>query len=238
MKILALDSSAVTASVAIVDDEKIIGESFVNAKLTHSTTLMPMVVSLLECTQTKLSEIDYFAVSSGPGSFTGLRIGIAAIKGMAMAEEKPCVGVSTLEAMAYNLLIKNAIVCSVMDARCSQFYNAIFEVKNGIVKRCCEDRALSVEELKNDLLKNYINKDIILVGDGAKIAYSIYKDNIDNVKIAPELLRYQHASGVAYSAKKKISKDEILSANDLLPTYLRLPQAQRELKNKALKKQG
>lgn len=120
MKILALDSSAVSASAAVLDDDKVLGEFFINTKQTHSQTLMPMVQQVLTQTKTSLEEMDLFAVSAGPGSFTGVRIGVACVKGMAFAQNKPCIGVSTLEAMAYPLSMLNGIICAVMDARCQQ----------------------------------------------------------------------------------------------------------------------
>ena len=128
MKILALDSSAVSASAAVLDDDKVLGEFFINTKQTHSQTLMPMVQQVLIQTKTSLEEIDLFAVSAGPGSFTGVRIGVACVKGMAFAQNKPCIGVSTLEAMAYPLSMLNGIICAVMDARCQQVYHALFRV--------------------------------------------------------------------------------------------------------------
>lgn len=234
MKILSIDSSAKSASVAIVENDKIIGESFVNAKLTHSATLMPMVVSLLECTQEQLNDVDYFAVSAGPGSFTGLRIGVAAVKGMAMAENKPCVAISTLEAMAYNLIDSNALICAVMDARCNQFYNAIFCVKNHQLVRLCEDRALSIEELTTELKEQYADQDIILVGDGGELAYQLLTNQIEGIQLAPNHLLYQRGSGVAMAAQRKIAQGLTTTFSALVPSYLRLPQAQRELKKKNL----
>ena len=226
MKILALDSSAKTGSVALVDNNKIIGSFFINTALTHSQTLVPMIESLLKSTNTEAGNIDVLAISAGPGSFTGVRIGVAAVKGIAMALDKKCASVSTLEAMAYNYIQEDVFVVAVMDARCQQVYNANFLIDNGEITRLCEDRALSIEDLANDL-QNYDGK-IVLVGDGAELCYNIFKDKLDNIHLAPEHLRYQNAYGVAFAAMNK----ELLSAEDLMPTYLRLPQAERELKKR------
>lgn len=226
MKILALDSSAKTGSVALVDDNKIIGSFFINTALTHSQTLVPMIDALLKNTNTAVNDIDVFAVSAGPGSFTGVRIGVAAIKGMAMALDKKCASVSTLEAMAYNYIQEDVIVASVMDARCQQVYNANFLIDNGKITRLCQDRAISIDNLEADLAE-YDGK-IVLVGDGAELCYNNYKDKFENIYLAPEHIRYQNAFGVAYSAMNK----DVISAEELMPAYLRLPQAERELKKR------
>lgn len=228
MRIFAIDTSAKSASAALVEDGVIKGEYFINTMLTHSETLMPMVDLLLKSVRVELSDIDYFAVNCGPGSFTGLRIGIAAVKGMAFALNKPCVAVSTLESMAYNLSAEEAVICAVMDARCSQVYNALFEKVNGSVVRLCEDRALKIDEL-NVELKNYVCRKIVLVGDGAKLCYERMKEDISNLKLAPENLLYQRASSVAFATGELIEKGDILDSSQLMPHYLRLPQAQREL---------
>lgn len=226
MKILAVDSSAKACSVCLIDNNKILGEFFINTALTHSQTLVPMIDAVLKNTSVDIKDIDCFAVSAGPGSFTGVRIGVAAVKGMAMPLEKPCVPVSTLEAMAYNLINDNCIVCSVMDARCSQVYNALFRVENHKVTRLCDDRALSIEDLGKELCGYSDN--IILVGDGAALCYENYSKLSLNISISPEHIRYQRAYGVAFAS---IDKTAITSA-ELMPVYLRLPQAERELKKK------
>lgn len=226
MKILSVDSSAKACSAAILEDNKILGSFFINTALTHSQTLVPMIDAVVKNTSTKLNTIDAFAVSSGPGSFTGVRIGVAAIKGIAMPLNKPCISVSTLESMPYNIISDNCIAVCVMDARCSQVYNALFEIKNGAVNRLCEDRALSIDDLAEDL-KKYDNR-LILVGDGAELCYNSLKEKIDNISLAPENSRYQNASGVAFASLNK----DLITYDELLPTYLRLPQAQRELKKR------
>lgn len=234
MKILGIDSSASSASVAIMQEGKIIGEFYINTKLTHSQTLVPMIDALLKNTCTPLSQIDALAVNTGPGSFTGIRIGVCAVKGIAMAEDKKCICVSTLEAMAQNLSHLDCVVCAVMDARCNQVYNALFSCENQKAERLCEDRALPIDELKKEI--ECIQKPVYLVGDGAELCYKSFCD-LKNVVLAPPALRFQKASGVCTVAINKYKNEETLSAEQLMPQYLRLPQAQRELKKRMEEKQ-
>lgn len=230
MKILAVECSATPASCAIFEDEKLISSSFANVKLTHSETLMPMVESTLKNAKLNLDNIDSLAVSCGPGSFTGIRIGISAVKGLAIRDKKPCCAVSTLLSMAYRLRHLNGIICAVMDARCNQVYNALFRCENGIITRICEDRALMVDELLEEL-KTLENDNIFVIGDGADMFYEKAK-HLPNVKKADETLKYQHAEGVALAAFDMIKENNTVSPEALLPFYLRLPQAERELKQK------
>lgn len=233
MKILAVECSATPASVAILENDKLIASAYTNVKLTHSQTLMPMIESTLSSSKTDINEIDGFAISSGPGSFTGIRIGISAVKGLAAVKKTPCVAVSTLFAMAQNYSDTDCIICAVMDARCNQLYNAIFDIKNGVITRLCEDRALMcdelIEEIKN--ISQSSDKCVIIVGDGADIFYNAAKD-IKNIKKAHPIRQYQNAVGVGFTSLDAFKKGETLSPNDLLPFYLRLPQAERELKAK------
>ncbi len=231
MKILSVDTSATAASVAISEENKLIGESFINTNLTHSQTLVPMIEQLLKNTKTGVDEIDCIAVNSGPGSFTGVRIGVAAVKGLAFANNTPCISVSTLYSMAYNMIGKSCTVCSVMDARCSQVYNALFKVSQNKVIRLCDDRAFSMSDLKSELTQ--IDDNIVIVGDGANIFYEYLNDELKNVELAPVNQRYQRASSTALAAFEQIqSGSNMISANELMPAYLRLPQAQRELNKK------
>ena len=233
MKILAVECSATPASVAILENDKLIASAYTNVKLTHSQTLMPMIESTLSSSKTDINEVDGFAISSGPGSFTGIRIGISAVKGLAAVKKTPCVAVSTLFAMAQNYSDTDCIICAVMDARCNQLYNAIFDIKNGVITRLCEDRALMcdelIEEIKN--ISQSSDKCVIIVGDGADIFYNAAKD-IKNIKKAHPIRQYQNAVGVGFTSLDAFKKGETLSPNDLLPFYLRLPQAERELKAK------
>lgn len=227
MIIFAADTSAKSASVALVEDGVIKGEFFINTMLTHSETLMPMADTLFKSVRIEPKNVDYFAVNSGPGSFTGLRIGIAAVKGMSFALNKPCVSVSTLESMAYNISADDAVICAVMDARCNQVYNAIFNVFGGKIERMCDDRALQTDELADELSKT--DKKIILVGDGARLCFDKMSQSLKNLELASENVLYQRASSTAFAAKKLIEKGEVVTSSQLMPKYLRLPQAQREL---------
>ena len=219
---LGIDSSAVSVGAAVCDGERVIADGFINNRITHSQTLMPLVEALLANAKMTLADIDVFAVSSGPGSFTGLRIGVSAVKGMAYALVKPCRAVSTLHAMAYNLLGTDGIVCAVMDARCDQVYNAIFEVTNGAVTRLCDDRALKTSELKAELDDKYTDKRITLVGDGAELCYNKFGGG--NITLSPAPTRYQNGVGVCLASLGYPDTE----AAALMPKYLRLPQAERE----------
>ena len=233
MKILSLDSSSVTASVAITENDNIISEKFINNGLTHSQTLMPLVEEALKESDTSIKDIDLFAVTNGPGSFTGVRIGISAVKGMADALNKPCFAVSTLEAIAEPLKNEDVIACAVMDARCNQVYTALFNMGNHLF----EDKAVLIDELGVELKK--YDKKVIFIGDGAEICYEKLHEIISDCEIADEDIRYVHASSIGRLAKKKIENGESsIESSKLLPFYLRLPQAERELNNKnSLKKE-
>ena len=229
MKILSIDSSAKTASVAVTDGETLLSECFVNAGLTHSRTLMPMIDNALTQADLKIDDIDAFCVNAGPGSFTGIRIGVAAVKGLALASSKLCAGVSTLESIAYNFIDENAVICAAMDARCNQVYSALFNVENGVITRICDDYAVPVTELAEEI-KKITDKTVILAGDGAEICYNVMKNDINNIKLSASFRRYQRAYGSALAANAKTDLFEDSSL--LAPVYLRLPQAERELKLK------
>lgn len=230
MKILAIDSSAGPASACVWEDGKLLGECYTNVRLTHSQTLMPMLEGVLSFARVPLSEIDVFAVSAGPGSFTGVRIGVASIKGVAFAQGKPCAGVSTLEAMAQNLRLLDCTACCVMDARCGQVYNAVFRIENGALLRLTPDRALSIEALAQEC-QGYPGP-LVLVGDGAELCSKSPLFEALSARLAPEPLRFQRASGVAACAGRMAEAGALVSAKDLLPVYLRPPQAQRALARK------
>ena len=222
MLTLAFESSARPASVALVQDGALISQYTQCSGLTHSRTLLPMAEDLLKNAEYALKDIDLFAVAHGPGSFTGIRIGVSTVKGLAWALEKKCVGVSTLEAMAWNGAAAGGVVCPVMDARRGQVYNALFEIKGGRPARMCPDRAVSLAELEADLRQ--LGAPVFLVGDGAAMAFErLAGDGVQSV-LAPENLRWQSAWGVAMAAESA----EPGSADDLLPVYLRLSQAERE----------
>ena len=219
--LLSMDSSAVTASVALTDGDEIIKSEFVNSGLTHSETLLPMITRVMD--GRKYSELDGIAITAGPGSFTGVRIGVATVKGLAFNDDIPCFSVSTLEAIAYNFVDENAVVCAVMDARRMQFYNAVFKVENGSVGRLCDDRAIAIEDLRNDL-KQYDN--VIIAGDGAKLCFQNIE--LENCTLADDDRIYQNAVSVAKAAQNK----NAISQKALMPVYLRQSQAERELKLK------
>ncbi len=227
MKILSVDSSSVTASVAITENGKVLAESFINNGLTHSQTLMPMVEKTINESGISIKDIDLFAITHGPGSFTGVRIGIASVKGMADVLLKKCLHVSTLEAIAEPLKNQDVIACAVMDARCNQVYTASFNKGN----RLCEDKAILIDELGEEL-KQY-NKKIVLIGDGSILCYDKLRENIQQIEIADENIRYVHASSIGFLAEDKIKNgEEPVESAKLVPFYLRLPQAERELKLK------
>ncbi len=226
MKILAIDSSAKSASVAIAENGRLISECFVNASLTHSKTLMPMTDNALKQANMTIEDIDAFCVNTGPGSFTGIRIGVAAVKGLALCSNKPCAGISTLESIAYNFIDTDCVVCAAMDARCNQVYTALFECKDGKITRLCEDKAVLIDELAKEI--SVINNIVYLAGDGAELCYSKFGNDISIVRLSSENRRYQRAFGVALASEN--NKELFIDSSQLAPVYLRPPQAERELK--------
>lgn len=228
MKILGIDSSAKSASVAVTDDYKVLGSYYTNTGLTHSQTLMPMIENLMKNINITIDDIDLIAVNKGPGSFTGIRIGVAAAKGIADVKKIPVYGASTLASMAYNLIDTDCTVCCVMDARCKQVYNAFFDISDGKIKRLTPDNADSIENVIN-IFKNY-KKIKFFVGDGAEICYNSLND-VNDMKIASQTHRFQSAIGVCFEALNAPT-DQYIESSLLVPEYLRLPQAERELNKK------
>ena len=224
MKILALDTSATVASVAISDGLTPLAQYTLNAKNTHSETLLPMIEATLGALSLKVSDIDIFALSAGPGSFTGVRIGAATLKGLAFGYNKPCVEVSTLEALAQNLVFKTGLICPVMNARRSQVYTALFRSNGKELTRLMPDSALLIEEL-DAILAEY-GEPISLVGDG----YEITEKGFTKTELCyvPETLRLQSALSVAVIAQKKQENGEICTDSALSVNYLRPSQAERE----------
>lgn len=226
MLILAFETSAKAASAALLEDGRLLGESYQNTGLTHSQTLLVMAENLLaQCGKT-VAEVTAVAVAAGPGSFTGVRIGVAAAKGFAWGRELPCYGVSTLEAMALSLGAWQGYVCPCMDARRSQVYNALFSVNQGTLERLREDRAIALSELAEEL--KALDGPIFLVGDGSTLTYRTLSDKIPNLVLPPEHRMHQRADGVALLAARKIATGESGNANALTPNYLRLSQTERE----------
>ena len=226
MKILAFETSAKAGSVALLEDDKLLGENYQNTGLTHSQTLMTMAEDLLKSAGLTPQDVQAVAVAAGPGSFTGVRIGVAAAKGFAWGGELPCYGVSTLEAMAKSLGAWEGTVACVMDARRSQVYNALFGVKEGKLSRICEDRAISLEELGQELQN--AEKPVFLVGDGSILCYNTLKDSVTGLVLPPEHRMHQRATGVGLMAWDMIQRGESGDGKSLEPNYLRLSQAERE----------
>ena len=227
MKLLAFESTAKVASVSLFDGDRHLATSTLNTGLTHSEALLPMAKALLESAKLSFSDIELYAVTTGPGSFTGVRIGVATVKGLAFGKNLPCVPVSTLEALAENLYGLEGIFVPVMDARRSQVYTAIFSSDGKTVTRMTPDEALSLDALA-ERLRAYKEQKIYLVGDG----YAVAKRALTALGIAtedtPTLLRDQSAASVATVAYRAYARGEFVKGSILSPTYLRLPQAERE----------
>lgn len=226
MKILAFETSAKAASVALTEDGLLLGESYQNTGMTHSQTLLVMAQDLLRQCGVAVEAVDAVAVANGPGSFTGVRIGVAAAKGFAWGGEKPCIGVSTLEAMALSLGIYQGYVCPVMDARRSQVYNALFYVNQGELNRIAQDRAIALSDLAEEL--KAFQEPIFLVGDGSVLTHKTLGAQIPNLVLPPEHKRHQRAVGVALAAQRQLAAGENTDGALLQPNYLRLSQAERE----------
>ena len=229
MLILAFESSAKPASVALMRDGQLLSQYFQCSALTHSRTLLPMAEDMLKNAELSIEDVDMFAVAHGPGSFTGIRIGVSTVKGLAWASNKPCTGVSTLEAMAWNGAAVGGYVCPVMDARRSQVYNAIFEIKGGKPCRLTKDRPIALNELAEEVKK--LGAPVLLVGDGIEITKAYFNANSVPCVAAAENIRWQSAWGVAMAAKDRMPQ----SADELLPVYLRLSQAERERQERLAK---
>ncbi len=223
MKILALDSTAVTASVALCKDSELLAEYTIRNGNTHSENLLPMIESMLHFFSLSPDDIDLFAASAGPGSFTGVRIGAATLKGLAFDTKKPCLGVSTLEALAYNLIGEEGLICPVMNARRRQVYTALFRIKDQKAERLMPDSAIAISEL-DELLQAY-SEPIRLVGDG----YEITKSLLTHATLeTPERLRHQSAFSVAQVALLSYQNGVSTADTEMFPSYLRPSQAERE----------
>ena len=222
MLILAFESSAKAASVALLKDGALVSQYSQCTALTHSRTLLPMAEDMLKNAELSIKDVDMIAVAHGPGSFTGIRIGVSTVKGLAWAADKPCVGVSTLEAMAWHGLSAGGYICPVMDARRSQVYNAIFKIEGGRPVRVTEDRPIALSELADEV--SALNAPVFLVGDGTELTRKYFESAGIPCVAAPENLRWQSAWGVAMAATDK----EPVSSAELMCVYLRLSQAERE----------
>ena len=227
MMILALESSATACSVALTRDGELIAHAYQHSGLTHSRTLLPMVNNVLTSCAESMEHVDVVAVAAGPGSFTGLRIGVATAKGLAWAGDKDCAPCSTLESMAWPLAhMEGKVIVCAMDARRSQVYNAIFLAKDGKLERLSEDRAISLADLAEEL-KNIENEKIV-VGDGAKLCYNVVSEMGISLTLAPEHLRMQGGWGVARAAQELAQRGQLIKGEQLNAVYHRLSQAERE----------
>ena len=225
MKLLALESSAKAASCAVFEDGQVLASAWQSAGLTHSRTLLPMVEDMLRNSGCALRDVDGIAVAAGPGSFTGLRIGVASAKGLAWGAEKPCVPVSTLEAMAWPLAHLEGVTVCAMDARRQQIYNAVFRAGDGTLTRLREDRAVSLEDAAADLAA--LGEPLTIVGDGAALCGDFFREQNISCRLAPVHLRLQSAVGVGLAACR-LWPDGAVDPQALAPVYLRLSQAERE----------
>lgn len=237
MNILSLDTTAKTASVSVcevLDDEaRVKSIATVNNTLTHSESLLPMIEFCLTQTKLKVQDIGLVAVSVGPGSFTGVRIGISTVKGLCFGDDIPVAPVSSIEALCENVSdieAEGTVVCPCMDARRNQFYNALFEITKDGAIRLCDDRAISADELFAEFQEKYNGRKIVLVGDGAQLCYKLFKESECDVNMClsrnDRLL--QNAYSVALVGKRMYDAGKCQSASQILPVYLRMSQAERE----------
>lgn len=237
MKILAIDSSGLVASVAVLEDDKLLAEYTVNYKKTHSQTLMPMLDEISKMIDLDLNTLDAIAISNGPGSFTGLRIGAASAKGIGLAINKPIVEVSTVEGLAFNLCGSSEYVCPIMDARRNEVYTGIFafekNAENGQydMNTILEPVPVSIFDLLAKI--NEIGKSVIFTGDGIDVYKDIIAENIRvDYSFALPGLNRQSARSVGILGMRYFVEGKSVSARDSAPIYLRLSQAERELQEK------
>lgn len=227
MKIIALDSSGLTASVAIMEEDNMIGEYTIHHKKTHSQTLLPMIDEVVRMTELDLNTIDGIAIAAGPGSFTGLRIGSATAKGLGQALDKPIIEVPTVEALAYNLFEAKGLICPIMDARRNQVYTGVYQWHEGEFQVVCQQMAVGIEELIE--IVSQFNQDVIFLGDGVPVFRDILleKLKIKPLFVPPHLLR-QRAGAVAARGLEYLKNGIYVSSSEHKPEYLRLSQAERE----------
>lgn len=231
MKVLAIDSSGLVASVAIVTEDELLAEYTINYRKTHSQTLLPMLDEIVKITNIDLKDIDAIAISKGPGSFTGLRIGSATAKGLAMVLDIPIIPVATVDGLAYNLYKSDNVICPLMDARRNQVYTGLYKWIDGEFKVLLEQRPLAIEEISKEI--NKIAEEVIFIGDGIKVFENQLKETIKvNYSFAPAHLSRQRAGAIGALGIKYYKKGIMTDADEFVPTYLRMSQAERELASK------
>ncbi len=224
---LAFDTTAKIASVAALDGEKILANYSIDNGLTQSELILPMAENILKALKLGFEDVELIATSVGPGSFTGVRIGVALAKGLAFGRGIPCSDVSTLEALAENIGTLRGVLVPCMDARRGQVYNALFRSDGNGIIRLTEDRAISLSELAQEL-KNFENEKIYLSGDGYEVARAALTAAGITCERTPELLIAESAVSVGRVGQRMQKEGKTVSDKELKPTYLRLPQAERE----------
>jgi tRNA threonylcarbamoyladenosine biosynthesis protein TsaB len=232
MKVLSVDTSSMVAAVAVMEDTKLLGEYLLNHKKTHSQKLMPMINSILNDLELAPQDIDLYAASTGPGSFTGLRIGVTTIKAIAYAAGKPVIGIPTLDALAFNIPLSEALICPIMDARNNQVYTALYKWDKNAQVKATEYLGIPVTELVQ-LIKGK-NQKVIFTGDAVELHSVFLKNELGgSCEFVPGSLQLQRASSVAYLALARAASDGVMNSFDLVPFYLRKSQAEREYEKKA-----
>ena len=231
MKILAIDSSGLVATVAVASDNNLLGEYTINFKKTHSQTLLPMLDEVAKMIELDLNTIDAIAISGGPGSFTGLRIGSATAKGLGLALGKPLISVPTLDALAFNMWGTDCVVCPLMDARRRQVYTGIYEFEREELKVIEPPCAIGIDELAEKV--NFLGREAIFLGDGADVFEEFLKENCRvPFRFAPAHMNKQRAASVAVLGMRMYEQGKYESAAEHKPDYLRLSQAERERQEK------
>lgn len=231
MKLLAIDSSGLVASVAIIEDNNLLGEYTINYKKTHSQTLLPMLDEVAKMIELDKTSLDAIAVSAGPGSFTGLRIGSATAKGLGLALNKPLIHVPTVDALAYNLWGTDKLICPLMDARRQQVYTGLYEFVENEFHILLEQCAIGIDEIIEKV--NAMGRPVIFLGDGIDVFAEDIKERCKvPFSFAPAGMNKQRAASVALLGKELYEKGKTVSAAEHAPDYLRLSQAERERKEK------
>lgn len=233
MKIFAIDTCCMAATSAIVEGNRLIAQTVINHKKTHSQKMMPQIESMFKLSELDIKDIDVFSAATGPGSFTGVRIGVATVKAMAQALNKPCIGVSTLMALANQVNHFSGIICPILDARREQVYNALFKRGEEIPIRLCEDRAIPIEELFEELER--VDDEVIFLGDGYFVYKDIISERLGKRAVFPQgFLNMNLAGSVAAVAEYEYSKGNCTSYSELVPSYVRLSQAEQDAVKKGI----